>query len=87
MNDLVTVYLTEAGERTYRMHFRAWPDLINIDENKKVTTELWDLMIIFGETLHMGCQIPFKNNDIEIHIEKEIKNKSKKDADDYEGFD
>jgi len=87
VNDLVTVYLTEAGERTYRAHFGTWPDRIKIGEDKSVTTELWDLMVIFGNTLYNGCQIPFKNNDIEIQIEKEIKNKSKKEADDYEGFD
>ena len=36
-------------------------------DTKEFTTELWDLMAIFGECMRMGSnKLPFVNNNIEI---------------------
>ena len=68
MNDLATVKLTKEGEKILREHFRQYPALIKIDENKIYETSLWEIMQIFGEHIYNGCTIPFEKNLITIAV-------------------
>ena len=68
MNNEAMVKLTKEGEKILREHFKQYPRLIKIDENKIYKASLWEIMNIFGEHLHNGCTIPFENNSIAIAV-------------------
>lgn len=64
LNDQATVILTDLGQDIYENYFRELG--IKRKAPRKLTTELWDVAAIFGSHLHNGCQMPFKNTDLEI---------------------
>ncbi len=70
-NEDVTVVLTETGERIYRDYYKQWPDLIKISKGKKIKTQLWELMSIFGPHMYNGCMIPFKGNATQFDVAPE----------------
>lgn len=68
MNVEATVKLTTKGEKILREHFKQYPRLIKIDENKNYKTSLWEIMRIFGEHFYNGCEIPFEKNLIMLAV-------------------
>lgn len=39
---------------------------VHIENDGTITTELWSLMAVFGPYIHMGADIPFEKNLIEL---------------------
>lgn len=68
MNVETTVKLTNEGEKILKEHFKLYPSLIKIDENKIYRAPLWEMMHIFGKHLYNGCKIPFENNSIMLAV-------------------
>ncbi len=67
MNDEVAVKLTEHGENILnRFYENLTYERPQINSKKVFKTELWNLFRIFGPELWHGCEIPFKNNIIQI---------------------
>lgn len=73
INDYVKVKLTEKGKYIYYHQFDAInqniqkiggkplnPIELKYDDEGYVEFQMWHLMEIFGEHLHIGCDIPFE---------------------------
>lgn len=60
LNRKVRVKLTPFGKRVFKCHFQSKKSPVFY------TDQLWSLMEIFGGELHIGFNIPFENNEIEI---------------------
>ena len=74
LNVEVEVILTTEGEFYLRHYYTELniPFSENlIKENKKFRAPLWEIMQIFGKYLYNGCEIPFKNNIIQISLKNE----------------
>ena len=70
MNDSVRVTLTATGAQVYNKYLsqftfsgRREP---NTTEGYVLKTPLWDLMHIFGNSIYMGCNVPFEFNVLEL---------------------
>lgn len=61
INTQAKVKLTEKG-----LAIASKSAFINIETDGTITTELWVLMKIFGPYIHMGADIPFEKNIIEL---------------------
>jgi len=61
MNINTRVKLTDKGKMIASLASVSEYDWVNADE---LGVPLWKLFQIFGEHLHMGCDIPFKQNEI-----------------------
>ena len=71
LNDRVTVTLTEAGRQTLSGYYDALKlppqyRLPGIGVDGRFSTELWDLMQIFGVRIFMGGPQLFKENIVEM---------------------
>lgn len=66
MNDEATVILTEFGKKIYKEYYKKFPEHIRPEYDKKLTTELWQIMEIFGKYFYVGCNVLFENNSIKI---------------------
>lgn len=74
MNNTCKVELTEYGsavikkyvDRMYTANLIATFYKSRFDEENRFTTSLWDLMNIFGDSIYLGGETPFKDNVIEI---------------------
>lgn len=62
LNTQVTVFIKDKYKKKLPKH------IVDFDKNKdgSYTTELWELVNIFGEDLKMGFGIPFEMNEIII---------------------
>lgn len=70
INDQAIVELTPYGEEILCKYWARVCNISNIPNynliTKKYKTQLWDIMLIFGNYLYMGNNTPFKDNIIEI---------------------
>lgn len=71
LNDAVTVTLTKAGANTYNQYMLQfancpWPTKQFKVEGDIVRTQLWDLISIFGSSVHLGMQAPFEMCEINL---------------------
>jgi len=41
---------------------------VDMDNNYRFTSTLWNIMQIFGSEMFIGSDSPFQNNEIEIEI-------------------
>ena len=72
INDQVTVILTDHGKqilKEYKEHLESVVDFkfnftLDPDSKGRYTTELWNLMFIFGKHMSMTQPQIFKNNNI-----------------------
>jgi len=70
LNDRATVTLTSTGAATYNRYLSQFTYPGRQEPNKKagyvLSTQLWELFKIFGDSIYMGCNVPFENNVMEI---------------------
>jgi hypothetical protein len=75
INNLATVKLTSYGFKVYRDYFTLFNSehytyfLSKVDENLNFTSELWDIMNIFGSKIYNGSEQVFERNEIIIRKE------------------
>lgn len=73
-NEEVKVILTKEGAEIYNTYIdsKTYPHA-TVYEGQGLELQLWQLMFIFGNTLTLGMNVPFKDNVIiyEGHIELE----------------
>jgi len=63
INSSVEVELADLGKKLLKQ--KKFP-MSHVNEENKITTELWDLMSIFGEHFRVGQNAIFVNNNIKI---------------------
>lgn len=71
LNDYIKVKLTEFGRKIYRSSFVSLglPEpRINVDEDGYTRFQIHDFISVFGEHIHIGCELPCETN-IQIQIE------------------
>lgn len=66
MNSRCRVRLTDQGIGVYERYFERLNLPAEPLDEHRLTTELWDLFNIFGESIYHGCEIPFERNEIEV---------------------
>lgn len=70
LNDYIKVKLTEYGRKIYRSSFVSLglPEpRINVDKDGYTRFQIYDFINVFGEHMHMGCELPCETN-IQIQI-------------------
>ena len=70
INETVKVVLTKKGAEILNDFYEHMP-LFAIPKEKykeddEYSTEMWHLFNIFGKHIFLGCDIPFKDNVVEI---------------------
>lgn len=71
LNSYGTVTLTQAGADIYNKWDRQWEGYTwwepkNFVAGSVLKDSLWKLFQIFGHHIHMGCEVPFLDNVVEI---------------------
>ncbi len=74
INDRATIYLTEYGEQildNYRLKKERethidLKSILSYDKSGKFSSELWNVMSIFGEHFFNGAKQIFQDNEINI---------------------
>jgi hypothetical protein len=77
LNEIVRIRLTPAGDWQYSRFF---PDKVKKEDAKGWSKwTLWELMMVFGETLHAGgdVEIMFENNEIRMKNKSMTSRKSR----------
>lgn len=71
INERVSVRFTEEGEAVWIAFHEGKPPEMEIpDKQGWRRCQLWHLFETFGPHIHMGCQVPFVENEIRLEIPK-----------------
>lgn len=70
-NDRVRVKLTEKGQEILTKYYGAWIHLESFQPHTPgkdgyYKFHLWELMEIFGPSMHLGMEVPFEGNVMEV---------------------
>ena len=83
INEYVSVTLTKRGADIFNKNEEYWEKQFphwyvdGVREKKRMNEgdvmkgQLWRLFQLFGEHIHLGGEVPFKNCEIEMHLPKE----------------
>lgn len=69
INNYVRVKLTPAGRQVYETAIRTrYAVPMEKDRDGYYKFQMWELMRIFGPTMHHGMQIPFEKNAFTLEV-------------------
>jgi hypothetical protein len=75
LNDPVIVKLEKAGLTQMQRHFDQYGACAvphpSPDEVGRYRFQLWELFVIFGDSVRLGLPVPFEQNSFEIRIRPE----------------